>query len=549
MKTNMLYQIKTCGKWGGMLGVLVLLALLTACSQDDGNYSYLPDTEVSKIELDVDTTRTANPYAILNMQKGDEIEYCLTVSYPYAERLRYSWFVLKSDFNAYRAEQVGNTMVYPPADTISHEKDLKWTCDLKPGTYLLYCKAEDTVNGITGYYDLGSYLTVASNGTKSGLYLLTERDGQTDIEVFTSGLMLIYGDQECAYKYYSTTQGHYLEGKPRFINGTHTGKAQKDGYLVATDKNLYRLNKEGLVTMNSWEDMFYSTPETFNPQASFYTNNCDFLINNGKLHVIYANQPNDLKFSEPIAGDYDATAFLMKNTLTTWRPVEGAIDAWQVIYDQKNRRFRPYFSGGSSVSAFKSTLADAYVDANSVPGDVKAVFQGGGNYTCVITVVDGKPYLYRYCFYNVTDNGNLAADGARSIIDLSNCEDIMNATRFASNTNGFAFYYATPKGVFSFSASSGESTAHEVYHCEPGEEVKAIYAWGSAGGGWPTSDCALFIGVWNESKKDGKLVQYEMDINYGIPNSMWGPMFGAPDNPVITNGWGKIVDMTCLDAE
>ena len=39
------------------------------------------------------------------------------------------------------------------------------------------------------------------------------------------------------------------------------------------------------------------------------------------------------------------------------------------------------------------------------------------------------------------------------------CEDIQNATLFASNTSGFAFYYATPKGVFSFSASSGETTS------------------------------------------------------------------------------------------
>ena len=59
----------------------------------------------------------------------------------------------------------------------------------------------------------------------------------------------------------------------------------------------------------------------------------------------------------------------------------------------------------------------------------------------------------------------------------------------------------------------------------------------------------MWIGIWNEQKKDGKLVQYEMDVNYGIPNSMWGPMFGAPDNPVITTGWGKIVCMTNLDAE
>ena len=534
-----------------MVWVLLLVScMMTGCSQDDGNYDYLPDEQVGKIVISVDSTLTPNVYQFSNIMPGSELDIHMKVDYAYADRLQYRWFYLKTYYSTYRAEQVGNEMVYPPADTIYYEKDLKWKCDLQPGTYQLYCQATDPTNGMKAYWSLASYIVVKSAGAQSGLYLLTERDGQTDIEVFTSDLMLIYGGLETFPKYYSTNHGgQYLEGKPRFIRGTHAGKGSKEAYLVATDKNLYRLNSDGLVTMNTWEDMFYTTPEVFNPQKSFFTNNCDFLLNNGKLHVIYANQPNDLKFSEPVAGNYEAFPFLMINTRTTWRPVEGAIDAWQVIYDQMSHSFRPYFSGGSSVSNFKSTADTAYVDANRVPGDVKAIFQGGGNYTCVITYIDGKPYLYRYCFYNKVDNGDLSAEGARSIIDLSGCEDIQNATMFASNTSGFAFYYATPKGVFSFSASSGETTSHEVYLCESGEQITSIYAWGSAGGGWPTSDCAFFIGVWNEGTKDGKLIQYEVDVNYGIPTSMWGPMFGAPDNPVITTGWGKIVDMTCLDAE
>ena len=529
---------------------LLVSCFMVSCSQDDGNYDYLPDEQVSKIVISVDSTLTPNIYQFSSLMPGTDVDIHMKVNYAYADRLQYRWFYLKTYYSTYRAEQVGNEMVYPPADTIAYEKDLKWKCDLTPGTYQLYCQATDPVNGMKAYWSLASYITVKSAGEQGGVYLLTERDGQTDIEVFTSDLMLIYNGLETFQKYYSSNHnGQYLEGKPRFIQGTHSGKASKNAYLVATDKNLYRLSADGLVTINTWEDMFYTTPEVFNPQKSFYTNNCDFLLNDGKLHVIYANQPNDLKFSEAIAGNYEAFPFLMINTRTTWRPVEGAIDAWQVIYDQRNHSFRPYFSGGSSMSNFKSTADTAYVDANKVPGDVKAVFQGGGTYTCVITYIDGKPFLYRYCFYNKVDGGDLSAEGARSIIDLSDCEDIERATMFASNTTGFAFYYATPKGVFSFSASSGETTSHEVYLCESGEEITSIYAWGSAGGGWPTSDCAFFIGVWNEGKKDGKLIQYEVDVNYGIPTSMWGPMFGAPDNPVITTGWGKIVDMTCLDAE
>ena len=46
----------------GMFSCTLLLAIcsLSSCSQDDGNYEYLPDEEVSKIELEVDTTITKN---------------------------------------------------------------------------------------------------------------------------------------------------------------------------------------------------------------------------------------------------------------------------------------------------------------------------------------------------------------------------------------------------------------------------------------------------------------------------------------------------------
>ena len=157
--------------------------------------------------------------------------------------------------------------------------------------------------------------------------------------------------------------------------------------------------------------------------------------------------------------------------------------------------------------------------------------------------------LYRYQFYNVVDKGDFSADGTRSVLDLSGCTDIDKATRFTANTAGQAFYYATDNAVYSFSTSSGEKTSHTVYTCQPGETVTAFYIWGSDGGGWPTSNCILWIGVWDSNKHEGKLIQYEMDVNYGVPTSSFGPMFGSPDNPVITTGWGKIVDMTNIDAE
>lgn len=527
---------------------LLLLMGMAGCYSDDGNYDYLSAEEAGDIKIDTighwaDVIRFQT-----SLNPGQTYQLSLNVSYAHPERLRYRWFYLPLTNYQYLPVQEGNALVYPKADTIATTKDLNWTCDLKAGQYRFYFMAEDSVTGMKSYYQFGNFNDIKSSGVLGGLYLLTERDGQADIEVYQSPLMFIYEDS-CYYRFYSSTHGACLPGKPRFIRGTTTGQVAKDGYLVATDENLYRLSADGLNTVNSWDDMFYEKPATFNPQNSFYVNNCDFLLNNGKLHVLYTNQTNDRKFSAPIAGDYTASPFLMKQTRTTWRPVTGAINAWQVIYDEQHQRFMPYYSKRSSMSLFHSASDSAYVDASHVPGTVKVVFQGGSYQTNVITEVDGKPMLYRYQFYNVIDNGNLSAAGNRSIIDLSGCTGINEAKRFCANTDGNAFYYATDNAVYSFSPSSGLSTANTLYTCEPGETVTAIYIWGSDGGGWPTSECVMWIGVWNEQKKDGKLIQYEMDINYGVPASMWGPMFGAPDNPVITTGWGKIVDMTNIDAE
>ena len=529
--------------------LMFVACFMSSCAQDDGNYDYLPDEEVSKIVLERDTVRSKNGYVLQNIDPGGEYEMNLRVQYAYPERLQYTWFYLKSNYGNYQQVVEGNALVYPKRQIIYREKDLKWTCDLEPGTYKIYCEAKDTVNGMMAYYFASPYTVVSQPGNVSGLFLLTEREGQSDLEVFTDPLMMIYGPLSCKYQAYSSAVGHYMEGKPRFIYATHTGKTSKNAYLIATDKNLYRISTSGFQTVNTWEDMFYNTPEVFNPQDAFFVNNCEFLINDGKMHVLYANQPNDMKFSEPIAGDYVAYPALMKVTRTTWRPVEGAIDAWQIIYDQKNHKFRPYFSNSSQVSNFKGTNPDAYVDANSVPGDIKAVMQVGSSYTGVVTHVNGKPYLYLYNFYNRVDNGDLSAQGERSIIDLSACEDIMNAKMYTSSANTMGFYYATPKGVYGFSFITGQTTAREVYKCESGEEISCLYMGGSIGGGWPTSNCIFWVGIWNEGKQEGKLFQSEMDNTNCMPFSMYGPMFGAPDNPVITEGWGKIVSMCCIDAE
>ena len=79
--------------------------------------------------------------------------------------------------------------------------------------------AEDSVRGLKAYFQMSNYAIIYTEGIFDDLYLLTEYDGETDIDVYTSELMLIYTGDSVVHRYYSQTTGQTIPGKPRFIHG------------------------------------------------------------------------------------------------------------------------------------------------------------------------------------------------------------------------------------------------------------------------------------------------------------------------------------------
>ncbi len=534
---------------------VITTGTITSCLKDEGNYSYKTDKEVGNIVFD--TTGVSNKmYTVFgrHYQTGDTISFDMKIKYDYPENLKVCWLCLPLSDYSYRPHEEGNAMVYDDADTVSNSNLLNYVFTQSAGQVRFYCCAEDVETGLKAYFQPMSYVVIESAGEQSGLCLLSEIDGQTDLEFYCSPLQLIYsGELEQYPKYFSSVHGTSLPGKPRFIAGTNTGKTSRNGYMVCTDNNMYRIASDGLTVMDEWEDMFYSVPETFNPESFIFTNNADFLINDGKLYTMYTDRANSRKFAEyvcsPDENAVDVYPYLMFMTKTSWRPAENAINADQVVFDASSGRFLPYYASYSSYANFKATDGQAYADARKVPGNIKKILNAGDNETYVITEIDGNLWLYRFMFYNVADNGDFSAEGERSIIDLSGCEHLKDASCFASCTGGPAFYWAYEGTVYSFTPSSGQTTSEIVHQGDAGEIVSSMYAGGSIGGGFPTSNVILNIGYWNESTSTGTLVEYEMDHYAGLPSSMFGPMFGCEDNPTISTGWGKIVDMVWLDAE
>jgi len=529
-------------------GTLLASFVVAACHEDEGNYTYLTEDELKSQIIRIDTTGMENRYAFSSKYNpGDVIKLSPKVHYTYPENLKYSWIVY--DY-PYSAIPVGNTSIYPKPDTISHDLDLEWEVNLKAGWHKCHLIVQDTVRGLSASMDMGGYFTVNAPGARPGVMILQEYDGQTDIGFYSSLLCLIYEEDVAIPHYYSQELGHgMLPGKPLFIS--FQGDSWAGGYYyVFTEENAYRLNFDGLELMETFDQMFYQIPEKYAPQAMRTVNNSEFLINDGKLHVLNNDQENDRKFSAPISGDYQAATFLSTETRTTWRPTAGAINADQIIFDEKNLKFRPYFANDIKMSEFGPTVNGAFADANKLPAKPMVVHSGGSGKTYAIVSVEGVPYLYMFNFNNVVDDGDLSADGANSIIDLSGCKDIMNMKYFIGNYNGSAFYYAADKALYSFSPTSGQTTAYEIYTCAAGEEITCISIFFEhASGGFPTPGVALWAGIWEESKKEGKLLEWEIDPDSGTPVEMWGPMFGAEraETPFVTTGFGKIKSITAVD--
>lgn len=511
------------------VGLLFLSMIITSCMEDKGNYDYTP---VSPIKIDT-IGNTLARIDFNNAAIGNLLKFKPVVTYTKdLTKLQYYWFIYAY---YYVSVQEGNAIVWPQPDTICRSHELDWIVDAKPGSYNMQFMVVDPETGLSAFQNY--YLNIPSKGTKSGLYILSEYNGATDIDLYGSALALIIGGDHFTPKYYSSTHaGEQIQGTPRFIS------YGKDSYYAFSEQEGLRLSPDGLQLMDEFNGMFYNTP-AYNPQKVMYTNNCEFILNDGKLHVMYTSKANDRKFSAPIAGTYQAGySFLANMTKTTYSPVVGAITSDQVIFDISSNAFRPYFPMASAISQFKETVPTAFLDANNLGNAPVAIFEGNGGKTYCIMHNNGKDSLYVFNFYNRVDNGDLSAAGGNSKVSLEGCQGIAQAKYFASGNSGSAFFYATIQSVYSFSYTSGQTAQENIYQCGANEEVTCLYQMPS--GGFPTAGCVLWIAVWNSQTNQGKLVEFEIDPATGKIRSQWGGTFApSHSNPHITEGFGKIKSM------
>lgn len=513
--------------------LIALISFFHSCMKDKGNYDYNFDLEP---ELTIDTLPGQMPELYKTWDVGAKITYEPKVEYKNGneKNLTYTWFVMNY---VYRQEQVGNSLQYPAPDTICTTKKLDYLVDLTPGNqYQLHLTVRDTVTGISVSKQFSSFLPIPlPDDNYSGLFCLYEKDGKTDIDVLQSPRAMILGSNIYRNVYSKSNPTAPLTGKPVMLEYSYTGR----WFYIFTENQGLRVAPTGLQVMDTWENgMFYNAPTTYKPQRFMSLNNTDFLINNGKLHVLYASIAGDRKFANPIIESGELSPFLSSSTINTYRPVTGAISAYQIVFNKTKGAFQPFYNKGVNFGQFNSPAPDVLFNVNKVEGNpVYINTVNGGETAAIMKLNNGKYMLNVARFYDVVDDGKLT----RYYKPLDGLQDLANAKVFESGLGGPAIFYGAGNKVYSYSYTTGQTTSNLIWEGEAGDEVTCMKILPT--GGYPSGGRVLWIAVWNEAKNEGKIIDCEINPVSGLLELQVSAWVGVMENPTVTTGFGKVTQM------
>ncbi len=219
---------------------LLLPLLVWGCFKDDGNYDY-----ADGIEIDVQGIE--EKYNLIAFQ--DKLEITPTVHAVRPEdRCEYLWLIYPKN-NLYKSA----------IDTISREKDLDWSVNVKPGDYIVEFIATDC-DRLNFFKRCTTQLTASTTYTE-GFYILKETaDGNTELDLYSPNRDIALSNL------LTNVHGKAFTGRPdnlglffcfNFINEENGEQEMVQTLNVITEDNAYILRTTDLATIRDYSSMFY----------------------------------------------------------------------------------------------------------------------------------------------------------------------------------------------------------------------------------------------------------------------------------------------------
>ena len=355
-------------------GVLLLLAAV-ACTEDKGNYEYVPLNELT----------------LEGMAESYEVEKDSTLAITMTITGKEGFSESDYDFVWYAWSETDNDAI---PDTLSYEKDLNVTISLPIDSYTLRFMATEKETGV--YYSVHTDLSVINSFSKGVVALSRIEGGDSDVTFINS----VNTVTKHAYK---EANGGVLAGKqPRGIYYLGGSDGTKNVLLIATDEKQMTVEPIDFTDYRSLAGWFYLEPE--GTVEAFGTDGWnEYLIMDGKAYnrIVYPNANPTGMFDYKIAGEYDLAPFVLEGSSI-------------FFYDQVRHCF--YFYPGWEGMIVASSVGSAF-NATDTGMDMLYGQTFGEDMRAVMVDDAGKRYMIS------------GLQTAEYDLDLSGYQPLINAQR------------------------------------------------------------------------------------------------------------------------
>lgn len=492
---------------------MALALTCVSCYDDKGNYDYT-DLEVVEVEKPGDNilekyiisrfdTLTIDPKVTYQGKQvvGDEAP------------LDYLWTL----YTTHTGVGVDYTI-----DTLSTSRKLDAQITRGGGDYALHLTVRNRNDGVEYY--MQTQLTIEESISAGWLllYECADAPGQSDVGLVVNEWTKnnIIKNREF-WDLYKASNNRHLNGEPRCIHHTVANLAQGDIVMIFTNKEYAGVSHNTFEKNTTFGNLFYEEPANYGfnyygPAGAAALG--ETLVNDNKVYVTSFMGSRNNFFGVAKSGDY--------GKLANWASATRAASYDAVVYDQTNQRFLVAPRSGVSFTSFAAQAPTAAFDVNNVGMELWMGDFGGAMFNDFLFFKKGSEYYLAEANFGLTSNINLPNLGT-GLYNITASPGIANATTMAAAMQGQYVLYGSGNKVYNL-AYNQSTTATTLWTApDSGEEVTCIalqkfyYRVIAMAGILPYANRILHIATWNESKKEGKFYEYEI-------NPASGALLGEP---------------------
>jgi len=508
-----------------LLYILPIIALLTSCFEDKGNYDY---HDLEDVKIDTTDVGMLKEYSIMRF---DTLHLEPKVYFEGAEAtdkspLTYQWTIFSANSGS------GASAVI---DTIGTERILNAPITRTGGNYYVQLIVTNSNDGIRKFFRVPVAVSEVFDGGWMVFYERADNPGNSDLALIYNPWTKLNANYNRYYTdLYETTNGELLPGRPIRCLDIAVSLASGNNYVgLCTDKTLVGVSENGIEKALAFADFFHNPPAEEAPvwygehgSGVMSGQSSEVFFNGNQIYTntysFSATQGRTTKFS--VAKFADGIG-----TLAPWNAeVPNTLNYGVVVYDQTYHKFMYAGYNAAKLQSFGEQDSNtAAFDVNNTGMELLMGDWGRGEsmgvslrpYDYIIMRKSSEYYLAVANF--ATTNPQSTAIGVGLYPMNSLCPDIASVSSMAASHVGSFIYYGAKDKVYTFAYDS-KQPASEAWTAPEGEEVTCVrvmkyyhgtvYGYGMV----PKSDNLIHIATWSKTEKKGHVYQYLINPASGI---------------------------------